>query len=271
MGGCGGLDVWTAEPPYPPELTLWGLEPEKIKTNMLNSMHVRTWITVHRSGARGELWELCRDPEQCWPWASGEAPVRSGCPLHFAFLAWVWWGCNWCWHWAGKMSPWNSSLFKDCSCFLLFLYLFYMFTYECAWRPVCMCFLLSCPFAGTRGGAPRRGENMIPGGLAGIWGEHFALVFIIPWTAFPLHTDRSVLVLKGAQGTPAHGCGTTLSWPAFGMLLIPLGSPLGSVGMLSCFPQLGGICCALVKPFTHTTCCQCSDKDDFLADRYPHR
>lgn len=167
MGGCGGLDVWTAEPPYPPELTLWGLEPEKIKTNMLNSVHVRTWITVHRSGARGELWELCRDPEQCWPWASGEAPVRSGCPLHFAFLAWVWWGCNWCWYWAGKMSPWNSSLFKDCSCFLLF-YICFICLHMSVPEDQCVC--VSCFLVPLQ--AP--GEEH-PGGVRtwsqGVWQE----------------------------------------------------------------------------------------------------
>lgn len=53
MAGCGSLDVWSAEPPYPLELILRGLEPEKTKTNMLNIMRVRTCITVCRSGAWG--------------------------------------------------------------------------------------------------------------------------------------------------------------------------------------------------------------------------
>lgn len=59
--GCGALDVWTAEPPYPLELILQGLEPEKTKTNMLNIIHVRTCISVCRSGAQGEA--PCREQE----------------------------------------------------------------------------------------------------------------------------------------------------------------------------------------------------------------
>lgn len=43
---------------------------------MLNIMHVRTCITVCRSGALGKA--LRREPEQSSCWASGEASVRSG-------------------------------------------------------------------------------------------------------------------------------------------------------------------------------------------------
>lgn len=92
------------------------------------------------------------------------------------------------------------------------------------------------------------------------------LVCIIPGTSFSFLTDRSVPALRGAQGTPAHGCGTALSRSAFVMLLLTPGSPLGSAGCV-----LG----MLSRPETHllhlgetfrTTCCRCSDKDDFIAD-----
>lgn len=124
-----------------------------------------------------------------------------------------------------------------------------------------MCFLPSRPFASTRGGALRRGENVIPGGSAEIQGEHFALVYIIPGAALSFPTDRSVPALKGAQGTPARGSGT-----AFGMLLITLGSPLGSVGCVLGMPPSARMHLLCFSGTFHTTCCQCCDKDAFLAD-----
>lgn len=53
---------------------------------MLNRTHVRTCVTVPRSGARGELWELCRDESSAGD--PGRLQGGAGCPLS-VFSLWL--------------------------------------------------------------------------------------------------------------------------------------------------------------------------------------